>query len=59
MAFFLKKNILELRNLEFFNETKIPELRNSGIKVLLSKGKTAELRSLEILFSLKFRGTKS
>ena len=32
---------------------KNPELRNSGILVLLSKDKISELRNLEILSSLK------
>ena len=36
-----------------FNETKIPELRNSGILVLLSKDKISGLSNSEILFSSK------
>ena len=36
-----------------FNETKILELPNSAILVLLNKYKTFELRNSEILLSLK------
>ena len=36
-----------------FNETYIPELRNSGNLLLLNKDKIFELRKSEVLFSLK------
>ena len=38
-----------------FNETKILELPNSAILVLLNKYKTFELRNSEILLSLKIQ----
>ena len=50
--FFLKKKI-RVTKLGIFNETDFPELRNSGILVLLNKDEICELRHLELLFSLE------
>ena len=44
---------LLIKSLGIFNKTEIPELRNSGMLLLLNKDKIFELRNSEILFSLK------
>ena len=51
--------ILLMKRLRILNETKIPELRNSGILELLNENKIFELRNSEIRFLLKLRVKKN